>query len=63
MMGMRYTRFVHSRILLRLQKADTFDIILFKTKRLASKVTRAVTDSEFDHAGVIMKFQNLLNTV
>ena len=30
-----------------IQKADTFDILLFKTKTNAAKVTRAWTKSEF----------------
>ena len=35
--------------------ADTFDILLFKTKAFASKITQIFTSSEFDHAAMVVK--------
>ena len=36
--------------------ADTFDIILFKTNNSGGKLIRTYSGSEFDHAGMILKF-------
>ena len=37
------------------QKADTFDMLLFKTRNVTSKLVRGFTNSEFDHAAMIIK--------
>lgn len=34
---------------------DTFDVILFKGRNLMCKVQRFLTNSDFDHVGLIMK--------
>lgn len=39
-----------------LLKANTFDILLFKCKHFAGKITRLATGSEFDHVAMIVKF-------
>ena len=38
------------------QLADTFDMLLFKTRNMTSKLVRGITNSEFDHAAMIIKF-------
>ena len=37
------------------QRADTFDMLLFKTHKTSAKLVRSFTNSEFDHAGMIIK--------
>ena len=36
--------------------ADTGDILLFKSKTLATKVQRAVTRSDYDHVAMILRY-------
>ena len=38
-----------------LQKADTYDILLFKNKTLMSKVQRFFTLSDYDHVAMLIK--------
>ena len=40
-----------------LHTANTFDLLLFKTNRFASECLQMFTDSEFDHAAMILKFE------
>ena len=42
-------------------KADLFDILLFKCKGMGPSLTRFYTDSEFDHAALVLKFANNLD--
>lgn len=37
------------------QEADTFDLLLFKNKTFMSKVQRFVTNSTYDHVGMILR--------
>ena len=37
------------------QKADTFDMLLFKTHNTTAKLVRSFTNSEFDHAGMVIR--------
>ena len=39
-----------------LANANSGDILLFKGKRLASKLTRGVTNSNYDHVAMVLKF-------
>ena len=39
-----------------LEIAETFDILLFKTNRTISEGVRMITNSEFDHAAMVLKF-------
>ena len=36
--------------------ADTFDILLFKTDTASAKAIRGHSDSEWDHAAMVLKF-------
>ena len=38
-----------------IQRADTFDILLFKNRNLMSKVQRIFTNSDYDHVGMLLK--------
>jgi hypothetical protein len=40
------------------KEADSGDIILFKGKKLGSKITRGITNSEFDHIAMVLKFED-----
>lgn len=40
------------------EEADSGDILLFKGKKLGSKITRGITNSEFDHIGMVLKFED-----
>ena len=40
-------------------KADTGDILLFRTNRSISKMARGITNSHFDHVAMVLKFENL----
>ena len=46
-----------------LAKADTGDILLFRGSHAGSKLTRAVTNSYFDHVGMVVRFENDPNEV
>jgi hypothetical protein len=39
-----------------IEMADTFDILLFKCNTSGGKIIRSYTKSEFDHAGMVLKF-------
>lgn len=39
-----------------IERADTFDILLFKCNTSGGKLIRTYTGSEFDHAAMILKF-------
>jgi hypothetical protein len=41
-----------------LQEADTGDLLLFKSESAPSFLTRAFTNSQFDHVAMILKFEN-----
>ena len=43
--------------------AEIFDILLFKTNRAISEGIRLITDSEFDHAAMVLKFSSQPNKV
>ena len=38
--------------------ADTFDIVLFQTSTSEGKKLRDVMKSDFDHVGMVVKYQN-----
>jgi len=40
-----------------IKTADVGDILLFRGRKLASKITRSFTHSKFDHVGIILKFE------
>lgn len=42
-----------------LEKADTGDLLLFRTKQdqLGARITRTLTSSNFDHVAMILKFE------
>ena len=37
---------------------ETGDLLLFKTKNTGAKIQRVLTNSEFDHVAMIVKFKN-----
>ena len=39
-----------------IEKADTFDILLFKCNTSGGKIIRTYTGNEFDHAAMVLKF-------
>ena len=39
-----------------IEKADTFDILLFRCNTGGGKIIRTYTRSEFDHAAMVLKF-------
>ena len=39
-----------------LEKADTFDILLFRCNTGGGKIIRAYSGSDFDHAAMVLKF-------
>jgi hypothetical protein len=39
-----------------LAEADTGDVLLFRGSHSSSKLTRAVTNSYFDHVAIVIKF-------
>ena len=41
-----------------IEKADTFDILLFKTNGMGPSVVRWVSDNEFDHAALVLRYKN-----
>lgn len=41
-----------------LEKAQTGDILLFRGNRAATALTRALTSSEFDHVGIIVRLKD-----
>ena len=40
-----------------MKKCDSGDVLLFKTKKLSAKITRGVTQSEYDHVAMVLKFE------
>jgi hypothetical protein len=45
------------------RQADTGDLLLFRSKQFGGKVTRTITKSDFDHVGMILKFEDLENEI
>jgi len=41
-----------------IHKADTFDILVFKNRNLMSKMQRILTNSDYDHVGMLLKTTN-----
>lgn len=41
-----------------LEKADTFDILMFKNRNFVSKMQRLFTNSDYDHVGMLLKTTN-----
>lgn len=37
--------------------ADTGDILLYRTRGVAAKMTRALSHSKYDHVALILKFE------
>ena len=45
------------------EMADTFDILLFKTNCAGAKIIRTYSNSEWDHAAMVLKFGSQPNKV
>lgn len=41
-----------------LESADTFDVLLFRCNSKAAKVIRGYTNSEYDHAAMVLRFDS-----
>ena len=39
-----------------IEQADTFDILLFTCNNVGAKLTRGFSNSEYDHAAMVLKF-------
>jgi hypothetical protein len=45
------------------QSAETGDLLLFRGNRMATGITRALTFSEFDHVGIIIRADGIPDDV
>jgi hypothetical protein len=41
-----------------IDEADSGDIVLFRGKKLGAAITRGVTQSEYDHIAMVLKFED-----
>ena len=46
-----------------IELADTFDVLLFKCNNTGGSIIRTYTNSEFDHAAMVLKFGSEPNEV
>ena len=42
-----------------IEQADTGDILLFNCNHMGAKLTRTITNSQYDHIAMILKFDSM----